>query len=267
MRAMRNRPGNAPGARPGGGSGRARPWDPERLLAIVGHDLRTPLAAIRMGTALLFRGGGLTPEQARTLARVNASAARMARIVRDVLDFARVRQEGRLPVSFRATDLARLARRAAAEISAAHPERDVRVEAPASAPVVGDPDRLLQVLGNLLANAVQHGPPETPVRVRVRAADAALEVHNEGPPVPRDVRAELFEPFRRGRSGGEDGSLGLGLFIVREIVRAHGGAIEVRSADGEGTTFTVRLCPARARGRAGPSGGSAPDLESGPAEG
>jgi sigma-B regulation protein RsbU (phosphoserine phosphatase) len=243
--------------------------DPERLLGIVAHDLRTPLAAIRMSASLLVRGGGLTPEQARTVARMNASAARMARIVRDVLDFTRVRQEGRLPMSLRAVDLGRLARRAVAEISAAHPERDVHLDAPASAPVLGDADRLLQVIGNLLANAVQHGPPDAPVRVSVRAdaAQVALEVHNEGPPVPPDVRSELFEPFRRGPGGGEDGSLGLGLFIVREIVRAHGGAVEVRSASREGTTFTVRLSPACARRRAGPTGASSPDLESRPGEG
>jgi signal transduction histidine kinase len=301
---LRSHPRNAPGARPGDRSVRARlPVAPggehrgaerlarmyqaehaarvaaqrseeaarravdleEKLLGIVGHDLRTPLAAIRMSTALLFRGGGLSPEQARTLARVNASAARMGRIVRDLLDYTRVRQLGRLPVSPRASDLRPLAMRAVAEISAAHPDRDVRLDAPASAPVLGDPDRLLQVLGNLLANAVQHGPTGAPVGASVRAegAEVVLRVHNEGPPVPLDLRASLFEPFRRGRGDGGEGSLGLGLFIVREIVRAHGGTVDVRSALGEGTAFTVRLPSSRAS----PTGASSVNLESGPAEG
>jgi signal transduction histidine kinase len=240
----------------------------ERLLGIVGHDLRTPLAAIRMSTALLFRGGGLTREQARTLARVGASAARMTRIIRDLLDFTRVRKEGGLPVSFRAVDLGHLARRAVAELAAVHPDRDLRLLAAGSATVSGDPDRLLQVLTNLLGNAVQHGPPRSPVRVSVgpEGGEVVLRVHNEGPPVPAELQTAMFEPFRRGPGGDEDGSLGLGLFIVREIVRAHGGAIEVRSSEGEGTTFTVRL-HGRSRGLGhGFPGGSYPELERRPAE-
>jgi signal transduction histidine kinase len=241
----------------------------EKLLAIVGHDLRTPLAAIRMSAELLFRSGGLSREQARNLGRVTSSASRMARIIRDLLDFARVRQGGTFPLSLRTSDLCHLATKAVAELSAAHPEREIRLEARGAAAVRADPDRLLQVLTNLLANAVQHGPPDAPVRASVAADETTVvfRVHNDGPPVPAELQAQIFEPFRRGTSGGEEGSVGLGLFIVREIARAHGGAVELHSAQGEGTTFTLRLPTVRRSPAGAPRGRSPADLESWPAEG
>lgn len=215
----------------------------ERLVGIVGHDLRTPLAAIRMATSLLFRRGGLSDEQARTLARLGASAARMTHIIRDLLDFTRARKDGSLPVEPMPIDLADVVRRASAELQAVHPDRRILLELPAAAPLVGDPDRLQQVLSNLVGNAVQHGPPSAPIRVRVEAAPGvvAVAVHNEGPPIPAELVPALFEPFRQGARGGHDGSVGLGLFIVRELVRAHGGTVEVASSAEAGTTFTVRL--------------------------
>lgn len=240
----------------------------EKLLGIVGHDLRTPLSAIRMSAALLFRSGGLSPDQTRALARVGASAARMGRIIRDLLDYTRVRREGPLSMSFRPGDLAQLAQRAVAELSAVHPDREIRLDAPAAAPIQADPDRLLQAVTNLVGNALQYGPADAPVSVAVAVDETgvSLLVHNEGQPIPADLQPEIFEPFRRGRTGGEGGSLGLGLFIVREVVRGHGGAVEVRSSDGEGTTFTVRLPRARPAESAS-TGGPAPELESRPAEG
>jgi signal transduction histidine kinase len=219
----------------------------ERLVGIVGHDLRTPLAAIRMATGLLFRRGGLSEEQARTLARLGASAARMTAIIRDLMDFTRVRKGGTLPVEPRAIDLAELVRHAAAELQAVHPDREIVLEVPAAAPAIGDPERLVQVLSNLVGNAVQHGPLRAPVRVAVRTRDdgVAVSVHNEGPPIPPDLLPEIFEPFRQGvRPSDASGSVGLGLFIVRELVRAHGGIVEVESSAAAGTTFTVRLLAA-----------------------
>jgi signal transduction histidine kinase len=240
----------------------------EKLVGIVGHDLRTPLAAIRMSTELLFRAGSLTREQARTLARVTSSAARMARIIRDLLDFTRLRQGGALPLSLRASDLAHLAAKAVAELSAAHPGREIRLDVRGTAAVRADPDRILQVMTNLLANALQHGPPAAPVRAAVGVEDGAVffRVHNEGPPVPSALQARIFEPFCRGTSEGGEGSLGLGLYIVREIADAHGGDVELRSADGEGTTFTLRL-PVRWSPAVAPRGRPLPDLERRPAGG
>jgi signal transduction histidine kinase len=213
-------------------------------VGIVGHDLRTPLAAIHMGVQLLQRRGDLGEDQRRTIGRVGASASRMALIIRDLLDFTRVRREGRIPVERRPGDLAEVARRTIAELATAYPARVVSLDAPGPAPVLGDPERLAQVISNLAVNAVQHSSADSRVRIRVGAApgQAVLEVHNDGPPIDPDLLPAVFEPFRRGsRHTGAWGSIGLGLHIVREVVRAHGGTVEARSSREEGTTFTVRI--------------------------
>ncbi|MGC4000946.1 MAG: HAMP domain-containing sensor histidine kinase [Anaeromyxobacter sp.] len=216
----------------------------ERLVAVVGHDLRTPLSAIRLATGLLLQRGGLTPSQARVLERLGVSAARMTAIIRDLLDFTRLRNEGGIPVARQVTDLAELARRAVLELAAVHADREIALLSDGPALVHGDPERLTQVLSNLVGNALQYGPRGTPVEVRVSGAERSvwLEVHNLGPAIPPDALPDIFEPFRRGVQGADpSGSLGLGLFIVRELVHAHAGEVEVTSSPGAGTTFTVRL--------------------------
>jgi signal transduction histidine kinase len=214
-----------------------------QLVGIVGHDLRTPLAAIRMSAAVLLRRGGLTEEQARALARIDASAARMSGIIHDLLDFTRMRNEGRIPVQVQDADLVPLVRRAVAELAAVHPTREIRLAAPDAVPIAADPARLGQVLSNLVGNALQHSPADARVSVEVEEDEGAVAigVHNEGPPIREELLPEIFEPFHRGQRGDEGGSLGLGLFIVREVVRAHGGEVTVRSTASGGTTFTVRL--------------------------
>jgi signal transduction histidine kinase len=217
----------------------------ERLVGVVGHDLRTPLSAIRMAAGLLLQRGGLDDAQARTLARLSASAARMTGIIRDLLDFTRIRREGTIPVQPGPTDLAEIVCRAVTELAAAYPGREIAVDVPDAAPVEGDPERLTQVLSNLIGNALQHSPQAAPVEVLLRAEAGAfsLEVHNQGPPIRPELLPDIFEPFRRGvlHRADPSGSIGLGLFIVRELVRAHGGSVEVRSTAAEGTTFTVRF--------------------------
>jgi signal transduction histidine kinase len=214
-----------------------------QLVGIVGHDLRTPLAAIRMSAAVLLRRGDLSEDQARTLARIDGSAARMTRIIHDLLDFTRMRNEGRIPVHVRPVDLVPLVRRSVAELAAVHPTREIRLAVPEAVPLSADPDRLAQVVSNLVGNALQHSPQEARVSVEVDEDDVAVAigVHNEGPPIPAELLGEIFEPFHRGVRGEGGGSLGLGLFIVREVVRAHGGEVTVRSTSEQGTTFTVRL--------------------------
>ncbi len=234
----------------------------ERLVGVVGHDLRTPLAAIRMSTELLMRRGTLPADAARVLGRIASSAARMAGIIRDLLDFTRVRSEGGIPIHPRPCDLAELARHAVAELQSAHPGRDVLLELPASAPVVADPDRLAQAVSNLVGNAFQHGPRDALVTVSVGAAAGAVElrVRNAGPPIRPDLLEVIFEPFKQGCPGCEPGSLGLGLFIVREVMRAHGGSVGVRSTAADGTVFTIRVpSPALQEGEA-PAGAPDPEL-------
>jgi signal transduction histidine kinase len=225
----------------------------DRLVGVVGHDLRTPIAAIRASVALLFRRGDLAPEQARLVARIGASTVRMARIVRDLLDFSRLATEGSIPVALRPADVAAVVRGAVSELKSVYPDRDIVLEAPAPAIASVDPERLGQVVSNLVGNALEHGPRDAHVHVAVAVDDAgvAIRVHNRGPAIQGEL-SELFEPFRRGSSPGPGGA-GLGLYIVREVLRAHGATVEVSSSDAGGTTFTVRLrAPSTTTGRPAP---------------
>jgi two-component system sensor histidine kinase/response regulator len=216
----------------------------EMFVAAVSHDLRSPLSTLLMGASVLH-GKLADPTLDRTLARMRSSAERMRGMLDELYDLARVRLAGGIAIEPGPTDFGRLAQRVADEIGVAHPGRRLIVEAEGgSSDGQWDEARLAQVLANLIGNALRHGDAEQPVRVRWRgAADAlVLEVHNGGA-IPSSVREHLFDPFRRGTRARD--SLGLGLYIVRQIVLAHGGAIDVASTESEGTTFRVRL-PRRA---------------------
>jgi PAS domain S-box-containing protein len=215
------------------------------VLGIVGHDLRTPLSAIANGAHLLVRADDLPPERIRLAGRILANAARMERIISMLLDYARVRGGHGLPLHRRPCDLASIVDAVADECEAAHPGRQIHRSGSGDPTGRWDPDRIAQVLSNLVSNAVDYSPADTRVDVawRDEGAQVALEIANEGRPIPPDVLPRLFEPFRRAerhRAGGKDG-LGLGLFIASAIVAAHGGTIDARSEDGERTVFTVRL--------------------------
>ena len=215
------------------------------VLGIVGHDLRTPLSALSNAAHLLVRAEDLPPERLRLAARIVANAARMDRIISVLLDYARVRGGQGLPLHCRPCDLSSLVEIVADECEAAHPGREIRRSGTGDPTGSWDPDRIAQVLANLVSNAVDYSPPGTLVDASWRDEGEAVVVaiSNDGPPIPPEVVPRLFEPFRRAarqRAGGKDG-LGLGLFIASAIVAAHGGTIETRSAPGERTTFTVRL--------------------------
>ncbi|WNG34210.1 GAF domain-containing protein [Archangium violaceum] len=216
----------------------------EDLVAVVSHDLRNPISAISMSASVLLKRDGLQDWQAKGLSRIYSAADRAIRMIRDLLDSTQARVGG-IPVEPRPLDFHELARHVVEEVQLAHPERSIFFQPGGDAHGAWDADRMAQVITNLVGNAVQHSPEGTPVRVvsRRRGGEVLLEVHNEGPPIPAEELPTLFAPFRRGKSkgGGAVGSVGLGLFISRQIVEAHGGTIEVRSEDGEGTTFTVHL--------------------------
>jgi signal transduction histidine kinase len=216
----------------------------EQLLAIVSHDLRAPLAAIVASTQLALRRAGEDEGLLRALRRASSSADRMRRMIEDLLDFTRARLGGGIPISPREADLGKIARYAVEEAQAANPEHPL-VHRLHYEKGFYDPDRMSQVVQNLVANALQHGAVRAPVVVetRVEGENAILEVSSQGEPIPEEVLPHLFEPFRHG-SPGKARNLGLGLFIVREVVRAHGGSVWVRSGPG-GTTFTIQL-PRRA---------------------
>jgi PAS domain S-box-containing protein len=227
----------------------------ERFIGIVSHDLRTPLTAISAGAGLLLRTEGIPEKALRTVGRIAGSAERMARMITELLDFTRVRLGGGIPVQRAPADLYPVVRHAVEEAEMAFPGRGVRLEVRGDCRGEWDEGRLAQVVGNLLKNALTYSPEDTPVAVGLddEGAWVRLEVHNHnrGGPIPSEALPTLFDPFRRGEASHREGAregLGLGLYIAREIVSAHGGFIDVRSTAQEGTVFMLRLPRAGAPG-------------------
>ena|GEM_PF-1143199 len=215
----------------------------EDLVAIVSHDLRTPLNAIALSATTLLKREDVDERITKTAQRIHSSADRASRMIRDLLDFNQARMRG-IPVHREPLNLHEHVRRVVTEVRLAWPERRVSFQASGDGWGQWDGDRLAQVVTNLVGNALQHSPRHTPVRVSTRSEgpDVLLEVHNEGNPISPEVLPGLFEPYQRGPdAGARQGSLGLGLFITRQIVLGHGGTIDVSSTEEEGTTFTVRL--------------------------
>jgi signal transduction histidine kinase len=219
----------------------------ERFLGIVGHDLRTPLQSILFAVETLLKREDTTPHQGRVLRRAVASAERMERMIRDVLDLTRARLGTGIPIDRRVVPLDAICRQVVDELSMVHADRTVELDAPVTAVGSYDPDRIAQVVANLAGNALTYSPPGAPVRVVLREEGgwAVLTVHNRGAAIPAEEQRYLFDPFRRARPKGnapaDDDGLGLGLFIVAQIVAAHGGSVAVTSTTEAGTTFTVRL--------------------------
>jgi sigma-B regulation protein RsbU (phosphoserine phosphatase) len=220
----------------------------ERFVAILGHDLRNPLSAIDMGTALLRQRAASQNDEtmARVVDRMKSSTRRMSRMIEQILDLTRSRLAGGLEIKRETIDLCPTITGIVDEIRTAHPTREIHVRCPKTASGSWDRDRLEQVFSNLIGNAVHHGDRERPITIDVReeGPDLVVAVHNEGPPIPETVQADIFSPFRRGERDSktaDTAGLGLGLFISRELIIAHGGDIDVRSTSTEGTTFQVRL--------------------------
>jgi PAS domain S-box-containing protein len=216
----------------------------QQLVGIVSHDLRNPLNAIQLATVTLLRRHGMDERQRTIISRVQSSADRAIRMIRDLLDFTQARLGGGIPIDRKALDLRGLTVQVVDEVRLAHPDRSLEVACGEEALGEWDPDRVAQVLTNLMSNALHYSPPGTPVRVTLRgeAEAVVLEVNNQGEPIPASVLPRLFEPLERGtRKDQASRSIGLGLFIVKSIVLAHGGTVEVRSTAAEGTTFAVRL--------------------------
>ena len=218
----------------------------ERFLAILSHDLRSPLGAIITSTRFMLDVGTLE-EPNRTLAgRALSSARRMNQMVLDLVEFTHTRLGDAIPVVRAEVDACRLVHDVVVEIAGSYPESNVHVETRGDLTGAWDADRLTQALTNLVGNAVQHGAPGTPIRVAAHgsAEEISLSVHNEGPTIPAEHQQAIFLEGRR--IGGRDGQAdrrhqGLGLYIVERIVAAHGGAVSVISSEAEGTTFTIRL--------------------------
>ncbi|ATB29220.1 PAS domain-containing sensor histidine kinase [Melittangium boletus] len=217
----------------------------QKLIGIVSHDLRNPLGVILLGTTHLLRRQDLDPKVLEIITRIAASTQRCTRLVRDLLDFTQARLGMGIPLTPRASDLEALVRQGVEEVGASAPGREFRLSAEGDLRGTWDPDRLAQVVANLLSNAAKYSPGDTPIGITLRGEEAqvTLEVHNQGDPIPERLRARLFEPMQRGAPGADttSRSVGLGLYIVKHLVEAHGGSVSARSVGGEGTRFTVRL--------------------------
>jgi PAS domain S-box-containing protein len=224
----------------------------ERFIGILGHDLRTPLSAILLAAHKLLRKEALAEAEARALERITRSAGRMERMIHDLLDFARTRHGGGIPVAPEDADLSAICRHVLDEVGLTHPARAVELRCCRDAAGRWDPDRIAQVVQNLVVNALDYSPAHTPVRVAIADAGerVVLSVTNDGPPIPPEMLPDLFDPFRRRARGAHERAakgLGLGLYIAHEIVRAHHGRMSVESDEGAGTTFAVELPRAQAR--------------------
>ena len=220
----------------------------ERLLGIIGHDLRNPLTAMVMAARLLEEA--LLPAQANWLAaRILASGLRMQRMIDQLANFTRARIGGGFRLDLTLCDLARICQTVVEELQLSS---GAPIQLTTNGPLEGrwDADRIAEVLSNLVGNAAGHASPGSTVLVEARGNDSSVVVHvrNEGEAIPRENLEKIFSAFGRGHSDvvREDGHLGLGLYIGREIAQAHGGTLEVESS-AEGTTFSLRL-PRLSRG-------------------
>lgn len=209
----------------------------EEFIAVLGHDLRTPLQVIILAAEKHER----IPEVIQPCREVSQqtllSANRMARLIDDVVDFTRSRLGGGIPIQPKYVDMAELCRVPLDELQAIHASSTLSVQVEGDVRGRWDPDRVLQVIANLLGNAVLHGDGVVEVALRGAGDVVTLEVHNGGLPILADKMEHLFEPFFPG--GRRREGLGLGLYIVDQIVRAHGGRIDVESSETMGTTFRV----------------------------
>jgi signal transduction histidine kinase len=221
----------------------------EMFLAILGHDLRSPLAAIYTSARLMLDTRRLEEADRSLTTRIATSAKRTVAMVGDLLDFTRSRLGGGIPVVRQQLQLGQLIRDAVEEHCAAHPQHKFQVDTTKEQSGEWDGARLSQALTNLIANAGAHAPPGTSVAVGLAAEgdDVTITIHNLGTTIPGDRLDGLFNPMKiqkggsRAASGGPTGNLGLGLYIAERIVHAHGGWIDVESTEAKGTTFTVHL--------------------------
>lgn len=217
------------------------------FLAILGHDLRNPLGALVMGSSAIMQALDIPPKYVQIATRMFRSADRMNRLVHDLIDFTRTHLGSSIPINTRPNDLAAVCEQVVNELRTAHPGRLIALEAPPSLMGNFDVDRIAQMLSNLLANALKYGSADQPVTVRLSSSTegTSIEVNNQGPLIPADKLATIFEPLVRLASAqdpvSECTSLGIGLFVAREIAEAHSGEISVSSTPAQGTTFVVTL--------------------------
>jgi signal transduction histidine kinase len=215
----------------------------EQFIAVLGHDLRNPLAAVGATAEWLARRGG-EPELVTIGTRLRATTRRMSRLIDDVLDFARGRMGAGIGLTLSpADDLADALGDVVAELRTANPGRIVIEKIAVAGRIYCDRGRVQQLLSNLLANALTHGAPDQPVRVEVSvdAGELVLAVSNAGAPIALEDLEKVFQPYWRPATSQPGGGLGLGLYICSQIVKAHGGLLSASSSAATGTCFVARI--------------------------
>ncbi len=219
----------------------------EMFLAMLGHDLRSPLGAITMSSHFMLDAGELKEPNLTLTSRVASSADRMQRMIGELLDFTRSRLGGGIPIEREEMSIDKAVHDVVEEITGAHPDRTIELDARGGEKGRWDCARITQVLSNIIGNAVEHGGASGAVSVTVTGndAEAIVAVHNRGPFISPDQLNGIFGPMKGkhspGNATGPTGNLGLGLYIAERIVSAHGGRIEVQSTEAKGTTFTIHL--------------------------
>jgi signal transduction histidine kinase len=229
----------------------------QMFLAILSHDLRNPLSTIRMAAHVVSLRNE-DPATADAMSMIKRNTDTMMQLISDLIDFSSSGLGRAMPLHRGPVDLEELCREVFESCRTMHPGRVMRMHSSGDVSGVWDAGRIRQVISNLVGNAIQHGSPDGPIDLSVTSEGTpaagsgpggsivVLSVHNEGPPIPPDLLPTIFDPLKRyatreSTAKRTPGSIGLGLYIVREIVLAKGGTVTVASTAGEGTTFTVRI--------------------------
>lgn len=218
------------------------------FLAILSHDLRNPLSTIRMAAHVVSLKNE-DPATAAAMSMIKRNTEAMMQLISDLIDFSSSGLGRAMPLNRGPVDLEELCREVLDSCRIAHPGRMLRMHSDGDVNGVWDAGRIRQVISNLVGNAIQHGSPDRPIDLSVASQEGSsvvLSVHNEGAPISPDLLPNIFDPLKRyvsreAAAQREAGSIGLGLYIVREIVLAKKGTVSVSSTTDEGTTFTVRI--------------------------
>jgi signal transduction histidine kinase len=217
------------------------------LMGVLGHDLRNPIGAASMCAEAMITRGELNSKQHRLIVQVRNGTLRASRIIEDILDLTHIQIGSQLPVSRQEMNVETLCEQVIDEVRTLHPDRTVDVHVHGSMDVEWDSSRMGQVLSNLVSNAIAHGSAHTPVNVFLEGHldRVVLTVQNQGNTIPPDAVQGLFDLFKRGAKGVAERSttlhLGVGLYITKQIIQAHGGTLEVKSSDENGTNFIATL--------------------------
>lgn len=221
------------------------------FLAILGHDLRNPLGTVVSGASFLMQAVDLPPKYILVATRMFNSGKRMSKLINDLIDFTRTHLGPGIPIRVKQSSLVGLCEEVVNEARTFHPERSIELQVPGKLDAIFDEGRLAQAMSNLIGNAIQYSSPNFPVSVRLSSDNdtVSISVNNRGETIPPDKMASIFDPMVRiashvsqmDQNDTERTSLGIGLYIAREIIHAHEGKLHVTSNMEDGTTFMVTM--------------------------